>query len=52
MSQNPISERQQFWLDHIRAAVNGEQSQAEYARAHGLKVVSGVSIFFVAIVSN
>lgn len=38
MSQNPISERQQFWLDHIRAAVNGEQTQAEYARSHGLKV--------------
>lgn len=38
MSQPPISERQQFWLEHVQAAVHSDHSQAEYARTHGLKV--------------
>lgn len=38
MSQPPISERQQYWLEHVCAAVNSDHSQAEYARTHGLKV--------------
>ena len=32
------SDRQQFWLDHIRAAEAGGGTMADYAAAHDLKV--------------
>lgn len=34
------SERQQFWLDHIKAAVASRGTMAQYAAAHDLKVGS------------
>ena len=36
MSDTEITERQQYWLDHIRAAEAHEESIAAYARAEGL----------------
>ena len=36
MSDSPITERQQFWLDHIQAADVFDGSVADYARAHEL----------------
>ncbi len=36
MSDSPISERQQFWLDHIQSAEAFDGSVADYARAHEL----------------
>ena len=38
MSEKAITERQQYWLDHIRAAAAFEGSLVEYAKAEGLKV--------------
>jgi hypothetical protein len=37
MSDTPITERQQHWLDHIRAADAFDGSIADYARSEGLK---------------
>jgi hypothetical protein len=37
MSDTPITERQQYWLDHIRAAEAFDGSVADYARSEGLK---------------
>lgn len=37
MSDTPITERQQFWLDHVRAAEDFDGSIADYARSEGLK---------------
>ena len=36
MSNPPITERQQYWLDHIRAAKDFDGSIADYARSEGL----------------
>lgn len=36
MSDSPITERQQFWLDHLRSAEAFDGSVADYARAHEL----------------
>jgi len=36
MSALPITERQQFWLDHLRSAEVFDGSVADYARAHEL----------------
>jgi transposase-like protein len=36
MSDLPITERQQFWLDHIQSAEAFDGSVADYARAHEL----------------
>jgi hypothetical protein len=35
MSDTPITERQQFWLNHIHAADAFDGSNAEYARPEG-----------------
>lgn len=37
MSDTPITERQQYWLNHIRAAETFDGSIADYARSEGLK---------------
>ncbi len=37
-SHEPITERQQYWLDHILAADGFNGTLVEYARAEGLKV--------------
>ena len=37
MNDTPITERQQYWLDHIRAAEAFDGSIADYARSEGLK---------------
>ncbi|MGI9476962.1 MAG: IS66 family insertion sequence element accessory protein TnpA [Hyphomicrobiaceae bacterium] len=37
MSDTPITERQQHWLDHIQAAEDFDGSIADYARSEGLK---------------
>jgi hypothetical protein len=37
MSDTPITEREQHWLDHIRAADAFDRSIADYARSDGLK---------------
>ncbi len=37
MSDTPITERQQHWLDHIQAAEAFDGSIADYARSEGLK---------------
>ena len=37
MSDTPITERQQYWLDHIQAAEAFDCSIADNARAEGLK---------------
>ncbi len=38
MSKAVITERQQYWLDHIRAADAFDGTLVEYAKAEGLKV--------------
>jgi len=37
MSDTPITERQQFWLEHVEAAAAHDGSIADYARSEGLK---------------
>ena len=37
MSETPITERQQYWLDHLRAAEVFDGSIADYARSEHLK---------------
>ena len=37
MSDIAITERQQYWLDHIRASSAFDGTLAEYARSAGLK---------------
>ena len=37
MSDTPITERQRYWLDHLRAADAFDGSIADYARSEGLK---------------
>lgn len=36
----PLTERQQYWLKHIRACDAAGQTSIDYARAHGLNVKS------------
>lgn len=36
MNDTPITERQQYWLDHVRAAEDFDGSIADYARSEGL----------------
>ena len=36
MSDTPITERQQYWLDHIRTADALDGSMADHARSEGL----------------
>ncbi len=38
MSKAVITERQQYWLDHIRAADAFDGTLVEYAKAEGMKV--------------
>ena len=33
-----LTKKQQFWLDHVRACDQSDQSMRAYARANGLKV--------------
>lgn len=35
-----LTERQRYWLQHIRACDAAGQTSVEYARAHGIKVKS------------
>ena len=35
-----LTERQQYWLKHIRACDDARQTSIDYAKAHGLKVKS------------
>jgi len=37
MSNTPITKRQQYWLDHVRAAEDSDGSIADHARSEGLK---------------
>ena len=37
MRDTPITERQQYWLNHIQAAEVFEGNIADYARSEGLK---------------
>lgn len=37
-AKQPITELQQFWLDHIKAADASNDSRVAYAAAHDLKV--------------
>ena len=37
MSDNSITERQQYWLDHIQTVEAFDGSIADYARSEGLK---------------
>ena len=36
----PLTERQQYWLNHIRACDGGGKTSVEYAREHGINVKS------------
>ena len=36
----PLTERQQYWLKHIRACDGGGKTSVEYAREHGINVKS------------
>ena len=36
----PLTERQQYWLKHIRACDAAGQTSVDYARAHGINVKS------------
>ena len=38
MSENTITERQQYWLEHIRAAERFDGTLVDYASSEGLKV--------------
>lgn len=38
MSEKAITDRQQYWLDHIRSADASDGTLVEYAKAQGLKV--------------
>ena len=38
--QNHLSERQQYWLKHIRACEAANMTTIDYAREHGLKAKS------------
>lgn len=37
-TQTKLTERQQFWLEHLRACAKVNQTTKEYAQAHGLSV--------------
>ena len=37
MATKPITERQQYWLDHFKRAATSGHSLVEYARTHELK---------------
>ena len=39
-AQNPLTERQQYWLKHIRACEAANMTTIDYAREHGLKAKS------------
>jgi len=36
----PLTERQQYWLKHIRACDGGGKTSVDYAREHGINVKS------------
>ena len=36
----PLTERQQYWLNHIRACDAENKTSVQYARAHGINVKS------------
>lgn len=38
--QNHLTERQQYWLNHIRACQAANMTTIDYAREHGLKAKS------------
>lgn len=38
--QGPLTERQQYWLKHIRACEAANMTTIDYAREHGLKAKS------------
>ena len=38
MTSKTITERQHYWLNHIRAVDAGSESTVDYAQSHGLKV--------------
>lgn len=37
-TQSELTERQQFWLEHLRACAKANQTTKDYAQAHGLSV--------------
>ncbi|MDO8863951.1 hypothetical protein Q6D67_19880 [Haliea sp. E1-2-M8] len=37
-TQTELTERQQFWLEHLRACAKANQTTKDYAQAHGLSV--------------
>ncbi|MEM8564425.1 MAG: hypothetical protein AAGF57_19450 [Pseudomonadota bacterium] len=37
MATKPITERQQYWLDHLKRAAASRESLVDYAQAHDLK---------------
>lgn len=37
-SEVELTERQQFWLEHLRACAKANQTTKDYAQAHGLSV--------------
>ena len=39
-NETALTERQQFWLEHIRACDNAKQTSVDYARVQGLNVKS------------
>jgi hypothetical protein len=36
----PLTERQQYWLQHLRACASAGQTTIDYARAHGINAKS------------
>jgi len=38
MSDHTITERQQYWLDHLKAAQDSDSTLVQYAEANSLKV--------------
>lgn len=37
-TQTDLTERQQFWFEHLRACAKANQTTKDYAQAHGLSV--------------
>ena len=40
IKENPLTERQQYWQNHIRACDSAGQTSVDYARQHGMNVKS------------
>ena len=36
--QQPLTETQRYWRDHLKRCAQSKQSMAEYAKAHDLKI--------------